>query len=312
MRRSLTALVCCASLCWAFTPHAGAAAQATAQTEAAPLPAELHARVARQLAHVAAEFDGVMGISARDLTSGDRFEVNADTVFPQGSSIKIAILIELLRQAQAGTVKLDERVEFKRSMAAAGSGVLQHFGDASSALSLHDLAVLMIVLSDNSATNMLIGRAGMDNVNHNLERLGLTHTRLQRRMLDIDTERSGRENLSSPREMTQLLALIYQGKTLDAEHTAAALEILRYPKDTPLQRGLPAGVALANKPGSLDGVRCDSGIVMLAGHPYAIAVMTTFGRDADAAERAIAEVSREVFDYFQRIARSNALGVRVP
>ncbi len=288
-----------------------AVAQTPAPTEPGPLAAELHAKVARQLSRLAAEFDGVVGIAARDLSGGDRFEVNADSVFPQGSSIKIAVLIELLHQAQTGMLKLEERVEPKRSQAVGGSGVLQHFGDGFSAVSLQDLAVLMIVLSDNTATNILIDRVGMDNVNRTLDRLGLTHTRLQRRMLDTDAQRAGRENLSSPREMTQLLALLYQGKALDAEHTAAALEILRYPKDTPLRRGLPPNVALANKPGSLDGVRCDSGIVMLAGRPYAISVMTTFGRDPEAAENSIAEVSRVVFAYFQRVARSNGLGVRV-
>jgi beta-lactamase class A len=286
-------------------------AQAPAQNEPAPLASELHSKVARQLARIAADFDGVMGISARDLTSSDRFEFNADTVFPQGSSIKIAILIELLRQAQTGTLRLEERVDIKKNQAAAGSGVLQHFGDGSSALSLRDIAALMIVLSDNTATNILIDRVGLENVNKNLDRLGLSHTRLQRRMLDTEAQRAGRENLSSPREMIQLLSLIHQGKTLDAAHTALALEFLGYPKDTPLRRGLPAGIALANKPGSLEGVRCDSGIVMLAGHPYAISVMTTFGQDSEAAERAIGDVSRALYDYFQRVARSNALGVRV-
>ncbi len=309
MRRWLPALFfwLCAAM---VTP--AVRAQTPASSETAPLAAELHSRVARQLARIAAEFDGVMGIAARDLTTGDRFEVNADSVFPQGSSIKIAILLELLRQQQAGTLRLEERLEPKRSQAVGGSGVLQHFGDSTSSISLRDLAVLMIVLSDNTATNILIDRVGMDNVNKNLDRLGLPHTRLQRRMLETEAQRAGRENLSSPREMIQLLALVYQGKALDAGHTATALEILRHLKDTPLRRGLPAGVALADKPGSLDGVRCDSGIVMLAGHPYAISVMTTFGQDAEAAERAIGEVSRQLFEYFQRIARSNALGVRVP
>jgi beta-lactamase class A len=273
--------------------------------------AELHLKVVRQLTRITSEFDGVMGIAARDLTGTDRFEINADSVFPQASSIKIAILIELFRQAQAGTLKMEERVELKRSQMVGGSGVLQHFGDGTSALSLHDLAVLMIVLSDNTATNLVIDRVGLENVNRTLDRWGLPHTRLQRRMLDVEAQRTGRENVSSPREMAQLLAQLQQGKLLDAEHTAAALEILKFVKDTPLRRGLPPGVPLADKSGSLEGVRCDSGIVMLAGRPYVISVMTTFGDDSEAAERTITQVSRILLDYFQRMAKSNALGVRV-
>jgi len=293
---------------------AGARAQAPAAPPAEPgaLGAELHAKVARQLARMAADFDGVMGIAARDLGTGDRFEINADGIFPQASSIKIPILIELYRQAQVGTLKLDERVEVKRAQMVDGSGVLALFGDASSALSLHDLAVLMIVLSDNTATNVLIDRVGMENVNHTLQRLGLAHMRLQRRMMDTDAQRAGRENLSTPRDMIQLLALLYQGKAIDPERTSAVVEILRYPKDSPLRRGTPATLALADKPGSMDGVRCDSGIVMLAGRPYAISVMTTYIGDGDAAERAIADAARVAYDYFQRLARSNPLGARVP
>jgi beta-lactamase class A len=304
------AVLSCGLLCLILI--SAAHAQAPGQMEPNPPAAELHVKVVRQLTRIAGEFDGVMGIAARDLTGSDRFEINADSIFPQASSIKIAILIELLRQAQAGMLKLEERVEWKRVQVVSGSGVLQHFGDGTSILSLHDLAVLMIVLSDNTATNIVIDRVGLDNVNRTLDRLGLLHTRLQRRMLDAEAQRAGRENLSSPREITQLLAVLYQGKALDADHTAAALEILKYAKDTPLRRGLPSSVPLADKPGSLEGVRCDSGIVMLAGRPYAISVMTTFANDSEAAERAITEVSRILFDYFQRMAKSNALGVRVP
>ena len=293
----------------AFCPSLRAQSQASD-----PRAAALHAKLERQIEQVASEFDGVMGIVVKDLTSGESFQVNAEMVFPQASSIKLAILIELFRQAQMGGLRLEERVEVKRGQMVGGSGVLQRFGDASSALSLRDLAVLMIVLSDNTATNLLIDRLGMDNVNQMLRKLGLEQTRLQRKMMDQESRRAGRENLSTPREMTTLLELLHGGKVLDASHTAALLEILKYPKEnaSPLRNGLPDGIALANKGGSLPGVRCDSGIVLLPDRPYVISVMTTYGHDSHAAERAISEVSRRVLEYFERLARSNAQGVRLP
>lgn len=241
--------------------------------------AVLRARLTRQIEQITAEFDGVMGVAVKDLTSGDTVFVNADLVFPQASSIKIPILVELFRQAQAGRLRLDERVEVKRAQTAPGSGVLQHFGDGTSAISLRDLATLMIVLSDNTATNILIERVGLPNVNDTLHKLGLEQTRLQRKMMETEAQRAGRENLSTPREMATLLELLHQGKALDAQHSAAVLEILKYPKNTPLRRGLPEGIPLANKPGGIPGVRCDSGIVLLAGRPYVIAVMTTYNKD---------------------------------
>ncbi len=275
-----------------------------------PRIAELSGKLQRDLEKTAAEFDGAMGIAVKDLTSGETFFVNADTVFPQASSIKIPILLELLRQDQSGGLKLDERIELKRAMMTGGSGVLLRFGDGTSALSLRDIATLMIVLSDNTATNILIDRLGVENVNGLLRELGLKETKLQRRMMDVEAGRASRENLSTPREMVTLLELLHKGKILDAQHTALAIEILKYPKSTSLRRGVPPQVEVANKPGGIPGVACDSGIVLLPGRPYAISVMTTYGRDEEVAGRAVTEVSRSVFAYFERLARSNAYGAR--
>ena len=308
MRASLrVALLCAAPLLYA----GGAAAQTP------PLDVrvgDLRAKLGRELNQIAASFDGAIGIAVKDFTSGDVLAVNADTIFPQASSIKVAVLIELLRQSQAGTLKLDERVEIKKAQFVGGSGVLQGFADGTSSLSLHDLAVLMINLSDNTATNILIDRLGMAKVNDTLAGLRLSQTRLERRMIDLDAERQGRENLSTPREMTTLYDLLFHGKALDEKHTGMALEILKMPKDplSPLGRGLPADVPVAEKPGELNGVRCDSGIVLLEGRPYAISVMTTYAAEDDAAAHTISDISRRVYSYFERQARANAHGVRVP
>ena len=212
----------------------GFAARTNAQAPTAAPPsnppaAELAAKLSRYLNETAAAFNGVMGIFVKDLRSGQTFTVNADVVFPQASSIKIAVLIELFRQAQAGRLQLNERIEVNRSQMAGGSGVLQDFAGVGSTLSLRDLAVLMIVLSDNTAANILIDRIGMESVNATLQQLGLAHTRLERRMMDAAAEKANRENHSTPREMAMLLEALEEGKLLDHEHTAAVLEILQYP-----------------------------------------------------------------------------------
>lgn len=273
------------------------------------LQVDLSAKLSADLTRMAASYDGVMGIFVKDLKSGETFAVNADTIFPQASSIKIPILIELMRQAQEGKLSLAERVEIHHAGLVGGSGVLQFFSDGGSALSLRDLAVLMVVLSDNSATNLIIDRVGMDNVNVMLDQVGLNQTRLARKMVDIDAERADRENRSSPREMGTLVEMLNAGKLLDAEHTKMALEILEYPKDSPLHAGVPDTITVAEKPGSLNGAQCDSGIVFLAGRPYVISVMTTFNpTNGDAA---ITGVSARVFSYFNRVADANSYGVHV-
>jgi len=276
---------------------------------APPLAADLRAKLSSDLNRMASDYPGAMGIFVKDLTSGQTFAVNADAIFPQASSIKIPLLIELMRQAQSGEIDLRTRVEIHRAGLVGGSGVLQFFSDGGSSLSIHDLAVLMVVLSDNSATNLLIDRVGMDNVNSMLDGLGLHSTRLARKMMDIPAEQAGRENRSTPREMAALLEQLYAGKLLDAEHTKATLEILEYPKDSPLRAGLPDTITVAEKPGSLNGAQCDSGIVLLGGRPYVISVMTAYNR-ADG-DPAITSVSRRIFDYFDLLAHDNSYGVRV-
>ncbi len=274
-----------------------------------PLAEDFSAKLTTTLSHMAADYDGVMGICVKDLTSEQTFSVNPDTIFPQASSIKIPILIELMRQTQSGKIDLNTRVDIHRDALVGGSGVLQFFSDGGSSISIHDLAILMILLSDNSATNLLIDRVGMNNVNSMLDGLGLRNTRLARKMIDIPAEQADRENHSTSREMAALLEQLYAGKLLDAEHTKATLEILEYPKESPLRAGVPENITVAEKPGSLNGAQCDSGIVLLQGRPYIISVMTTYNRvDGNAA---ITSVSRVVFDYFDRLAHSNSYGVRV-
>lgn len=266
-------------------------------------------KLTADLNRIAFSYDGVMGVFVKDLTSGETFAVNADTIFPQASSIKIPILIALMRQAQDGKLDLADRIEIRPAGLVGGSGVLQFFSDGGSAVSLRDLAVLMVVLSDNSATNLIIDRVGMDNVNAMLDGLGLKGTRLARKMIDIGAERADRENRSTPRQMAALVEMLNAGKLLDAEHTKMALEILEYPKDSPLHAGVPDTIAVAEKPGSLNGAQCDSGIVFLSGRPYVISVMTTF--NSTNGDAAISSVSARVFSYFNRIAHANSYGVHV-
>lgn len=278
-----------------------------AKTDA--LQQNLGAKLSADLNRTAASYDGVMGIFIKDLSDGQIFAVNADTIFPQASSIKIPILIELLREAQGGKIDLSERVEIHRASLVDGSGVLQFFSDRGSAISWHDLAVLMVVLSDNSATNLIIERVGMDNVNGMLRDLGLDQTLLARKMMDSAAERADRENRSTPRQMAALVEELNAGKLLDPVHTRMALEILEYPKDSPLRAGVPPEISVAEKPGSLNGAQCDTGVVLLSGRPYVISVMTTY--NATDGNSAIAAVSARVFSYFNRMAHANSFGVHV-
>jgi beta-lactamase class A len=304
--RSLAALL--GGACLAFVSAMGAR---QARPQPKPLAMPLAAKLQADLDRAAASVDGVMGIYAQNLETGQTFAVNADRVFPQGSSIKIPILITLLRQDQQGRLHLSDRVAVRRAIMVGGSGVLQDFGDGTSSLALRDLAALMVVLSDNTATNILIDRVGMANVDAEIRDAGLTHTQLARKMMDQAAERVDHENVSTPREMATLIEELDRGRLLDAAHTEMALHLLEDYKETPLRAGVPAGITVADKPGSLPGVECDSGVVLLQGAPYVLSVMTAYDVSNSAADGDITSVSRDVFTYFDRLARSNSFGAAV-
>jgi beta-lactamase class A len=261
----------------------------------------LWARLRARIEAVDRSLEGVLGVAVRDLESGAAIELRANTVFPQASSIKLAILYELYRQAEEGRVDL-EQVLTPPLPRVAGSGVLQLLSGRVS-LTVRDLAVLMFGWSDNEATNLLIDRVSLDAVNRRLRELGLARTTLARRMMDLEAAQAGRENLSTPAEMRALLETLHSGRGLSPERARDLLAVAATPKDSALRQPLPPGLRVADKPGALEGVRCASGLVYLPGRPYAIAVMTTYlRRDADG-EKAIAEISAAVYETIDRLAR---------
>lgn len=272
------------------------------------LQAAYHAKLEAKLNGVAERLHGVMGFAVKDLATGETFFRNADTVFPQASSIKLTILLELARQAQEGKLSLDEKHTIRRAETVAGDPILYMLGDGTVTMTLHDLATFMVVLSDNSATNILIDRVGMANVNAEIARLGLKQTKLRRHMMDLEAARQGNENVSTPREMMTLVEKVHAGEGLDAAHTAEYFRLLELPKESEFHTALPDTVKIADKPGSLEAVRCDTGLIEIPGHPFVLSVMTAYLADGNEGERAIEDVARLAYAYFDRLSRSSPYG----
>lgn len=267
---------------------------------------ELRQKLVASLEKTAAELDGVMGYSIVDLTSGDRIERLPSSVFATASTIKLALLYELFRQSDEGRLSLDTVKPLDRAQAVGGSGVLAEL--TAPAMPLRDYATLMVVLSDNTATNVLIDAVGMSNVTARMASLGLKETKLRRKMIDLAAARRGDENVSTPFEIARLLEIIYRGDGLTKESQQALVAILKKSKTTPMRRGIPPGVAVANKPGTLEGVEVDAGIIYLQGRPYVLSVMTTYLNQNAAGEAAIASASQAAFEYFNRLAKSSEYG----
>jgi beta-lactamase class A len=260
------------------------------------------------------DLDGTMGVAILDLTDGRTFLLNADHVFATASSIKVAVLAELYRQQQqsdqgtSGKAKLTDIYTMDAHDLVDDSSIMAGLTPGVTRVTNRDLATFMVAVSDNSATNVLIDRVGMDNVNALLDSRGLHHTRLQRKMMDVKAAQEGRENIATPAEFMDLFAALYQKKILNKDLTDDFFKVLGTHKESSIPRFIPEEIVCANKPGELAGVRNDVGIVFAHNRPFVIAVMTGYLQHELDGSDAISRIAGAAYDYFDRVGRSSAYG----
>lgn len=257
-------------------------------------------------------FPGVAGVCIHDLHAQRTMALNGDELFPTASTIKIHVLVQLLRRAASNEIDLSDQVHVSSDLLVGGSGILCHLESAQRDqlyLSLLDLAALMIMVSDNTATNICIDYAGgLDAVNALLRELDLPQTKLRRKMMDTTAARANAENISSPQELVRMLSLLEAGMP-SSEVATQTLSILKKPKRDVLGRVLPPTVPLANKPGAVERTRCDAGLIYLQRRPYAIAIMSKFALcPASEQEQYLFNMAQTVYKTMQALAVSNRFG----
>ena len=273
-----------------------------------PLQKDLREQFIRQVGEIAGRVNGAVGYRIDDLTSGETIAARLDAEpFPTASTIKLSILYEMFKQAEAGTLALDTPQPINPKQVVGGSGVLQHL--TAPVLSMRDTAALMIILSDNTATNVVIDAVGMTNVNSRMTALGLTGIKLRRKMMDAEAVRRGDENIASPGSLLRIAELLWKGEGLRPDSRDAARKMLH---EVPgqIRNAVPSAIAVASKTGTLDAVRAEAAIVELPGRPFALSVMTTYLANDDDGERAIHDIAAAAFSYFDRLAKSGAYGRR--
>ena len=258
-------------------------------------------------------FDGFAGVAATNMTSGQLVECNAQREFPTASAIKIFVAYELFRLAEAQQINLSERISVMPRDHTPGSGLLCHL-DAGLEPTIRDLAVLMMAISDNTAANILIDRLGVEQINATLAANGYRHTRLGGG-IDFDklSEDKFALGVGTPAEFVRFFSQLWRCEILMPPARRELIEMMRIQKYIePLRRRLPSdpyarefGAAdstwVASKTGSLDGVRCETGLVYASGAAWAICVMTKDVQDLrptsdNEATLLIADLSRLVFD----------------
>ncbi|MDQ2817392.1 MAG: class A beta-lactamase-related serine hydrolase [Candidatus Eremiobacteraeota bacterium] len=253
----------------------------------------LRARL-RQLANA---LPGAIGMSVVDLRSGAAIAINGDENLPAASIIKIPVMVEVLRQSALGRFSLERTVSLRAGDRDWGYGNLCDSA-VGTTYTVRKLLWLMITRSDNTATNMLIRLVGRYHINQTMLDLGLEQTRLGD---IIHSDGDVRELRTSANDMMHLLALISGRRLINADSSNLMLEILlAQHHNTLLPVGLPKGLPIAHKTGTLRDTLNDVGVVELEGSPYIICVLTTHLRDLDIGERFIRRASKLTYESFVR------------
>ncbi|HEX6971932.1 MAG TPA: serine hydrolase [Limnochordia bacterium] len=271
--------------------------------------------IVEKIERMAQGFSGTLGVAAAPLAGAEeRAPVfwNAQAVFPPASVIKVPIMVAVVR-----TLPLDMPLRVELEAHVTGSGILKDL--SAGTYSVRDLLVLMIAISDNTATNVLIDAVGRDRINETAEALGLRNTWLSGK-LQLPPEqwnadqRANRRSRTTPADMLSLLEQIYRGEAAEAAACKEMLSILHTQQYTHvLGRYLPydpdaveegaAEVVIAGKSGAIRGVRNEIGIITAGPVTYAVSLFTQGCRDRrfyvdNEAERLLARLSRLLFDHF--------------
>lgn len=233
-------------------------------------------------------FPGNVSLYAMNLETGVSYGVRAEDPVRTASTIKLAIMIESFSEVAEGKLKWNEPLKLTNDEKVSGSGVVQDLSDGDE-LPIRDLMDLMIVVSDNTATNLILNRIGGDAVNARMAQLGFQQTRVMRKILGdgtnlkphpsgITAEGAKPENKkwgigrSSPREMVTILERLYHGQLVSKAASDDMISVLKRQRDHDgIGRDLK-DVDIANKSGALDHLRSDVGIVYAKGGPIAMAI----------------------------------------
>lgn len=228
-----------------------------------------------------------------------------DDVFSSASLIKVPILIAVFDFIERKHLSLNSKIKIDKENKVEFSVVTEQDLEDST---LYELLVWMIITSDNSATNVLIDLIGMDELNAYFNKIGLTNTKLQRKMMDFDRLQQGLDNETNARDMSNLFTQIYEQNLLSEQNSRLVIDILsRQRVHEGLKRYIADDVQIAHKTGSLDTVCHDAGIVYHNSGDYIIGIFTTLSKDVENGKKLIGQISKIAYDYFRTNERRSSI-----
>lgn len=230
----------------------------------------------------------------KNLITGEEWEVRSGEPMEAASVIKIPVLAEVFAQLEAGTADKNERYRIREEDKLPSCGALNYLHTGLE-VTLEDLYTLMIILSDNTATNLLIKKFGMEQINRRMRGLGLTVTTVNRLLFDAEASAAGRENYISAKEIGILLEKMYRGELISQKASKEMISILMNQRlNGKMPFHLNGKVKIAHKTGEDSGITHDVGIVF-APQPF-VACFCSNKTDVPLFERAIQDLTRLLVD----------------
>jgi beta-lactamase class A len=252
--------------------------------------------LAEVMAAAVAGEQGIYSAAAVELAGGRRWLLNPRPL-RAASLIKLFVMAEAFRRAGRGELDLEERVAVPEEAKVGGAGALET-SPPGTVRTWRALIEVMIVESDNTATNLVVDRLGMAGVNALAAALGCGDTVLRRKMMDFAAADVGRENFTTAADAAAILTKLYRGECVGPAADAAMVAILLRQEDRcKLPLYLPAGTAVACKSGELTGAEHDAGIVYGPRGDYVLAVMGDGLADEARGREVVARLSRTVYDW---------------
>jgi beta-lactamase class A len=273
-----------------------------------PRPAEDLERSIRAILRDAGDAD--IAVAFRDLKTGQEVLIRADRRFHAASTMKVPVMMEVFRQAEAGSLALDDKITLRNEFVSIADGsryTLDPADDSETALYRHvgeertvgDLVRLMITESSNLATNLLVERVTAAKVSALMRDLGAGEVRVLRGVEDNRAYARGLNNEVTARGLLTILRRLAERRVVSSRASDRMLEVLRGQKfNEGIPAGLPEGVAVAHKTGWFAGVYHDAAVVEPRGRaPYVLVVLTRGIEGAPRAHALVARVSRAAYEH---------------
>ncbi|BCZ46388.1 serine hydrolase [Clostridium gelidum] len=250
-----------------------------------------------ELKEIIKKCDEDIAMLVKNLSSNEiLFNYNEEKMYPSASIIKIPIMIEALSKADDLQIPLLSTIKIKESDKVDFSIITEQNLTECTFL---ELITCMIINSDNTATNVLIDLLGLNKINEKINSLGMKNTKLQRKMMDFEAIKEGKNNFTSLKDMLVVMEGLYRGEVIDKEVSRRALDIMKNQRDnTMLKRYIVENVVLANKTGELNNLNSDVGIFYTKNTDYFIGVFVHKAKDNNESYEIIGKLSKKVYDYF--------------